>query len=114
MDAFTEDEAPNAKGEMERRAVMKLDPRLAPTSKVAVLPLISQRRFSPKARDLAAELRKIGPLTLIPAQLTALPSSRMKIGTLLHHYRFLRSPQGNDTVTIRHRDSMAQRAHRHC
>jgi glycyl-tRNA synthetase len=29
MDAFTEDEAPNSKGEMEKRAVMKLDHRLA-------------------------------------------------------------------------------------
>jgi glycyl-tRNA synthetase len=38
MDAFTEDEAPNSKGEMEKRAVLKLDHRLAPI-KAAVLPL---------------------------------------------------------------------------
>ena len=57
MDAFSEDEAPNAKGEMEKRAVMRLDPRLAPV-KVAVLPLSRNADLSPKARDLAAALRK--------------------------------------------------------
>ena len=30
LDAYSEDEAPNAKGVMEKRAVMRLDPRLAP------------------------------------------------------------------------------------
>jgi glycyl-tRNA synthetase len=57
MDAFTEDEAPNAKGEMEKRAVMKFDHRIAPV-KAAVLPLSRNADLSPKARDLAAELRK--------------------------------------------------------
>ena len=32
MDAYTEDEAPNSKGEMEKRALMKLDYRLAPVT----------------------------------------------------------------------------------
>jgi glycyl-tRNA synthetase len=57
MDAFTEDEAPNSKGEMEKRAVLKLDHRLAPI-KVAVLPLSRNADLSPKARDLAAQLRE--------------------------------------------------------
>ena len=43
LDAYTEDEAPNAKGVMEKRVVLKLDPRLAPI-KAAVLPLSPQRR----------------------------------------------------------------------
>jgi len=38
IDAYTEDEAPNAKGVMEKRALLKLDRRLSPV-KVAVLPL---------------------------------------------------------------------------
>ena len=38
MDAYTEDEAPNTKGGVDKRVVLKLDPRLAPV-KVAVLPL---------------------------------------------------------------------------
>jgi glycyl-tRNA synthetase len=42
---------------MEKRAVMKLDHRLAPI-KVAVLPLSRNADLSPKARDLATQLRK--------------------------------------------------------
>ncbi|HEU4566908.1 MAG TPA: glycine--tRNA ligase [Marmoricola sp.] len=57
LDAYTEDEAPNAKGVMEKRTVLKLDPRLAPV-KVAVLPLSRNADLSPKARDLAAQLRQ--------------------------------------------------------
>ena len=57
IDAYTEDEAPNAKGGMDKRTVLRLDPRLAPV-KVAVLPLSRHADLSPKARDLAAELRK--------------------------------------------------------
>jgi glycyl-tRNA synthetase len=57
MDAFAEDEAPNAKGELEKRTVLRLDRRLAPV-KVAVLPLSRNADLSPKARDIAAMLRK--------------------------------------------------------
>ncbi|MET8001102.1 glycine--tRNA ligase [Nonomuraea glycinis] len=57
LDAYTEDEAPNAKGVMEKRTVMRLDHRLAPV-KAAVLPLSRNADLSPKARDLAAQLRR--------------------------------------------------------
>src|SRR5215210_4890361 len=57
LDAYSEDEAPNAKGVMEKRTVMRLDPRLAPI-KVAVLPLSRNPQLSPKAKGLAADLRK--------------------------------------------------------
>ena len=49
LDAYVEDEAPNAKGKMEKRTVMRLDPRLAPV-KVAVLPLSRNPKLSPKAQ----------------------------------------------------------------
>jgi glycyl-tRNA synthetase (class II) len=39
------------------RTVLRLDPRLAPV-KVAVLPLSRNAELSPKAKDLAAQLRK--------------------------------------------------------
>ena len=58
VDAFHEDEAPNTKGGVDKRTVLRLDPRLAPV-KVAVLPLSRNADLSPKARDLAAELRKL-------------------------------------------------------
>ncbi|CAN5377921.1 glycine--tRNA ligase [soil metagenome] len=56
VDAYCEDEAPNTKGGVDKRTVLKLDHRLAPT-KVAVLPLSRNADLSPKARDLATELR---------------------------------------------------------
>jgi glycyl-tRNA synthetase len=58
IDAYTEDEAPNTKGGVDKRTVLRLDHRLAPV-KVAVLPLSRNADLSPKARDLAAELRGI-------------------------------------------------------
>jgi glycyl-tRNA synthetase len=41
---------------MDKRTVLKLDPRLAPV-KVAVLPLSRNEALSPLARSVAAELR---------------------------------------------------------
>jgi glycyl-tRNA synthetase len=57
LDAYNEDEAPNAKGVLEKRTVMRLDPRLAPV-KVAVLPLSRNPQLSPKAKGLAEDLRR--------------------------------------------------------
>src|SRR5258705_2948849 len=57
LDAYAEDEAPDAKGKLEKRTVLRLDRRLAP-AKVAVLPLSRNADLSPKARDLAAALGK--------------------------------------------------------
>jgi glycyl-tRNA synthetase len=57
IDAYEEDEAPNTKGGVDKRTVLRLDPRLAPV-KVAVLPLSRNSDLSPKARDLATELRR--------------------------------------------------------
>jgi glycyl-tRNA synthetase len=59
IDGYSEDEAPNTKGGVDKRVVLRLDPRLAPV-KVAVLPLSRNPDLSPKARDLAAELRGHG------------------------------------------------------
>ena len=57
IEAYAEDEAPNAKGGVDKRVVLRLDRRLAPV-KAAVLPLSRNPELSPKARDLAAALRK--------------------------------------------------------
>jgi glycyl-tRNA synthetase len=57
LDAYTEDEAPNAKGGVDKRLVLRLDRRLAPV-KVAVLPLSRNADLSPKAKDLATALRR--------------------------------------------------------
>ncbi|MFZ4497290.1 MAG: glycine--tRNA ligase [Candidatus Nanopelagicales bacterium] len=57
LEAYAEDEAPNSKGGVDTRTVLRFDPRLAPV-KVAVLPLSRNADLSPKAKDLAADLRK--------------------------------------------------------
>ncbi|MGV0436807.1 glycine--tRNA ligase [Corynebacterium mastitidis] len=56
VDAYTEDEAPNAKGGVDKRVVLKLDYRLSPV-KVAVLPLSKKEPLAGKARELADALR---------------------------------------------------------
>jgi glycyl-tRNA synthetase len=56
VDAYREEEVPNAKGGTDVRTVLRLDPRLAPI-KVAVLPLSRNERLSPLAREVATELR---------------------------------------------------------
>ena len=57
LDAYAEDEAPDAKGALEKRTVLRLDHRLAPV-KIAVLPLSRNADLSPKARDVAATVRR--------------------------------------------------------
>ena len=57
VDAYHEDEAPNTKGGVDVRTVLRLDRRLAPV-KAAVLPLSRHEELSPRARDLAENLRK--------------------------------------------------------
>ena len=107
MDAFTEDEAPNSKGEMEKRAVLKLDYRLAPI-KVAVLPLSRNADLSPKARDLAEKLRKNWNIDFDDAGAIGRRYRRQdEIGTpycITVDFETLE----DHAVTIRDRDTMAQ------
>ena len=107
MDAFTEDEAPNAKGEMEKRTVLRLDHRLAPI-KVAVLPLSRNADLSPKARDLAAQLRKNWNVDFDDAGAIGRRYRRQdEIGTPFCITIDFESLEDN-AVTIRERDSMKQ------
>src|SRR3954470_21786932 len=54
--AYDEDEAPTGEGKVEKRTVLRLDPRLAPI-KVAVLPLSKNEKLTPLAHDIAGALR---------------------------------------------------------
>ncbi|TYK48135.1 glycine--tRNA ligase [Actinomadura decatromicini] len=107
MDAYAEDEAPNAKGKMEKRIVMRLDRRLAPV-KVAVLPLSRNADLSPKARDLAAQLRKSWNVDFDDAGAIGRRYRRQdEIGTpfcVTVDFDTLE----DDAVTVRERDSMTQ------
>ncbi|MFI7108927.1 glycine--tRNA ligase [Nonomuraea sp. NPDC050227] len=107
LDAYTEDEAPNAKGVMEKRTVLKLDHRLAPV-KAAVLPLSRNADLSPKARDLAAQLRRRWNVEFDDAGAIGRRYRRQdEIGTpfcITVDFDTLE----DHAVTIRERDSMAQ------
>ena len=107
VDAYTEDEAPNAKGGIDKRTVLKLDPRLAPV-KAAVLPLSRHADLSPKAKDLAAELRKCWNVDFDDAGAIGRRYRRQdEIGTPF--CVTLDFDSLNDhAVTIRERDAMAQ------
>jgi len=107
LDAYTEDEAPNAKGVMEKRTVMRLDPRLAPV-KAAVLPLSRNADLSPKARDLAAALRRHWNVEFDDAGAIGRRYRRQdEIGTPFCLTVDFDSLEDN-AVTIRERDTMAQ------
>lgn len=57
VDAYDVDEAPNTKGGVDQRIVLRLDPRLAPV-KAAVLPLSKKPQLQSLAQDLAQLLRE--------------------------------------------------------
>src|SRR6202043_2119356 len=107
LDSYTEDEAPDAKGNMEKRTVLRLDPRIAPV-KVAVLPLSRNADLSPKARDVAAELRKRWNTDFDDASAIGRRYRRQdEIGTpfcVTVDFETLT----DDAVTVRERDSMKQ------
>jgi glycyl-tRNA synthetase len=107
LDAYSEDEAPDAKGKMEKRTVLRLDPRLAPV-KVAVLPLSRNADLSPKARDIAALLRKRWNTDFDDAQAIGRRYRRQdEIGTpycVTVDFDTLE----DQAVTVRSRDTMAQ------
>lgn len=107
VDAYTEDEAPNTKGGVDTRTVLRLDPRLAPI-KVAVLPLSRNAELSPKARAVAAELRQYWPVNFDDSGAIGRRYRRQdEIGTpycVTVDFDTLE----DDAVTIRDRDSMQQ------
>jgi glycyl-tRNA synthetase len=107
VDAYAEDTAPNAKGGVDTRTVLRLDHRLAPV-KAAVLPLSRSEDLSPKARDLAAQLRKLWNVDFDDAGAIGRRYRRQdEIGTpfcLTVDFDTLE----DQAVTVRERDSMAQ------
>ena len=107
LDAYAEDEAPNTKGGVDKRTVLRFDPRLAPV-KVAVLPLSRNEDLSPKARDLAAALRQRWTVEFDDAQAIGRRYRRQdEIGTpfcVTVDFETL----DDDAVTVRERDTMSQ------
>jgi glycyl-tRNA synthetase len=107
LDAYHEDEAPDAKGKLEKRTVLRLDPRLAPV-KVAVLPLSRNADLSPRAKNIAAMLRKRWNTDFDDAQAIGRRYRRQdEIGTpfcVTVDFDTLE----DQAVTVRDRDTMSQ------
>ncbi|GIJ21039.1 glycine--tRNA ligase [Micromonospora lutea] len=107
LEAYDEDEAPNTKGGVDKRTVMRFDPRLAPV-KVAVLPLSRNEALSPKAKQLAADLRKRWVVEFDDSQAIGRRYRRQdEIGTPFCVTVDFDTLDDN-AVTVRNRDTMTQ------
>lgn len=107
LEAYDEDEAPNTKGGVDKRTVMRFDPRLAPV-KVAVLPLSRNEALSPRAKQLAADLRKRWVVEFDDSQAIGRRYRRQdEIGTPFCVTVDFDTLEDN-AVTVRNRDTMAQ------
>ena len=107
VDAYYEDEAPNTKGGVDVRTVLRLDRRLAPV-KAAVLPLSRHEDLSPLARDLATNLRKHWNVDFDDAGAIGRRYRRQdEIGTPFAITVDFDTPE-DKAVTVRERDTMAQ------
>jgi glycyl-tRNA synthetase len=107
IDAYREEEAPTASGKVEKRTMLKLDRRLAPT-KVAVLPLSKHADLTPVADRVAQEVRK---KLVTDFDITGSIGKRYRrqdeVGTpfcVTVDFDTLE----DDAVTVRERDSMEQ------
>ncbi|MEY4312906.1 MAG: hypothetical protein RLZZ319_415 [Actinomycetota bacterium] len=107
VDAYAEDEAPNTKGGVDVRTVLRLDRRLAPV-KAAVLPLSRHDDLSPLARELADNLRRHWNIEFDDAGAIGRRYRRQdEIGTpfaITVDFDTL----DDKAVTVRERDTMAQ------
>jgi len=107
VDSYHEDEAPNSKGGVDKRTVLKLDPRIAPV-KAAVLPLSRNEALSPLARKVAQDLRQSWNVDFDDAGAIGRRYRRQdEIGTPFAITVDFESLDDN-AVTVRERDSMAQ------
>ena len=107
VDAYHEEEVPNAKGGTDTRTVLKLHPKLAPV-KAAVLPLSKNEELTPIARDLAAKLRQIWNIDYDESAAIGRRYRRQdEIGTPFCITVDFDTKE-DQAVTIRERDSMEQ------
>jgi glycyl-tRNA synthetase len=113
-DAYAEDKAPNDKGEMESRIVLRFHPRIAPI-KCAVFPLLKNKE------PLVAKAKEI--VSLLRPEMTVFYDESGAIGRRYRRQDEIGTPFGvtidfetlgekdpalRDTVTLRDRDSMQQ------
>ncbi len=107
-EAYHEDQAPDDKGQMQTRVVMRFHPRLAPI-KVAVFPLVKKDGQPEKAKEIYRALRDAGIATTYDEQAA--------IGKRYRRQDEIGTPWcvtvdnetlSENTVTVRDRDSLEQ------
>ena len=107
IEAYSEDEAPNTKGGVDKRIVLRLDPRLSPV-KVAVLPLSKKEELAGPARELTNSLRDLWNVEYDETGAVGRRYRRQdEIGTpfcITYDFESLE----DQAVTIRERDTMEQ------
>jgi glycyl-tRNA synthetase len=112
--AYAEDQAPNEKGQMESRVVMRFHPRIAPV-KVAVFPLLKNRpELVQKARQVCDQLRP--HMTVFYDEAGAIgrryrrqDEAGTPFGVTIDFDTLgEKGPELADTVTLRDRDTMQQ------
>ncbi len=112
--AYTEDQAPDEKGKMETRVVMRFHPRIAPI-KVAVFPLLKNRpELVQKARQVFELLRPhlstfYDDAGAIGRRYRRQDEAGTPFGVTIDFDTLgEKGPELRDTVTLRDRDSMQQ------
>jgi len=112
--AYSEDQAPDEKGKLESRIVMRFHPRIAPT-RVAVFPLLKNKPdLVQKAKDVRDLLQQYMPVFYDEAGAIGRRYRRQdEAGTpfgITIDFDTLgeKGPELQDTVTLRHRDTMQQ------
>ena len=107
-EAYAEDQAPDDKGQMQTRVVMRFHPRLAPV-KAAIFPLVKKDGQPEKAKEIYRALRDAGIAVTYDEQAA--------IGKRYRRQDEIGTPWcitvdtetlSQDTVTIRDRDSLEQ------
>ena len=107
-EAYTEDEAPDDKGVMQRRVVMKLHPRFAPI-KAAVLPLVKKDSMPEVAREIHDALKAAGLASFYDEKGAVGRRYRRQDEAGTPYCITVDSQTLEDrTVTVRDRDSLAQ------
>ncbi|MFH1454007.1 MAG: glycine--tRNA ligase, partial [Armatimonadota bacterium] len=108
VDAYAEDEAPDDKGKMEKRTVLKLHKDLAPY-KIAVLPLSKKEPLAAAAQKITSDLRKYFMCEYDDRGSIGKRYRRQdEIGTPFAVTVDFQTIEEDNKVTIRDRDTMVQ------
>ncbi|MFO0918080.1 MAG: glycine--tRNA ligase [Planctomycetaceae bacterium] len=107
-EAYHEDEAPDDKGVMQTRVVLKLHPQLAPI-KVAVFPLVKKDGQPEKAAEIYREFKRAGVAVTYDQQ-AAIGRRYRRMDEIGTPFCLTVDNQtlADDTVTIRDRDTLVQ------